>query len=43
MRSAFPSNPPIIVTVHGQTDRSGVVETEMVLPLIMTLTNHNYH
>ena len=25
------SNPPIIVTVHGQTDLSGLVETEMVL------------
>ena len=31
---SLPPNPPILVilvTVHGQTDRSGLVETEMVL------------
>ena len=28
----LPPNPPIIVTVHGQTDLSGLVETEMVHP-----------
>ena len=30
-RSVFPPNPPIIVIVHGETDRSSLVETEMVL------------
>ena len=30
-RSVFPRNLPIIVTVHRETDRAGLIETEIVL------------